>query len=142
MSTKGFWKAGHFPTLVAAFLYFDVSFMIWVLLGPLAPFLSETLHLTPGQKGMMVALPLLGGSLFRPILGLLGEVMGGRKAGLLGLTVTLIPLLLGWRRKLWNSHSDAVRPAPGPEIRMVHNFCFCNGPGSTRLGAFRFVGER
>src|ERR1041385_317458 len=97
MSTKGFWKAGHFPTLIAAFLYFDVSFMIWVLLGPLAPFLSDTLHLTPGQKGLMVALPLLGGSFFRPILGLLGEVLGGRKAGLLGLTVTLIPLLLGWR---------------------------------------------
>ena len=97
MSTNSFWKAGHFPTLVAAFLYFDVSFMIWVLLGPLAPFLSDTLHLTPGQKGLMVALPLLGGSFFRPILGLLGEVLGGRKAGLLGLTVTLIPLLLGWR---------------------------------------------
>ena len=97
MSNKSFWKAGHFPTLVAAFLYFDVSFMIWVLLGPLAPFLSDTLHLTPGQKGMMVALPLLGGSFFRPILGLLGEVLGGHKAGLLGLTVTLIPLLLGWR---------------------------------------------
>ncbi len=97
MNKQGFWKTGHFPTLVAAFLYFDVSFMIWVLLGPLAPFLSDTLHLTPGQKGMMVALPLLGGSLFRPILGLLGEVMGGRKAGLLGLTLTLIPLLLGWR---------------------------------------------
>lgn len=97
MSTKGFWKAGHPPSLLAAFLYFDVSFMVWVLLGPLAPFLSDTLHLTPGQKGMMVALPLLGGSLFRPILGMLGEVMGGRKAGLLGLTVTFIPLLLAWR---------------------------------------------
>ncbi len=97
MSTKGFWKAGHPPSLVAAFLYFDVSFMIWVLLGPLAPFLSETLHLTPGQKGMMVALPLLGGSLFRPVLGFLGEAIGGRKAGLLGLTVTFIPLVLAWR---------------------------------------------
>jgi len=41
MNNQGFWKAGHFPTLVAAFLYFDVGFMIWVLLGPLAPFLSD-----------------------------------------------------------------------------------------------------
>jgi len=97
MGTSGFWKAGHLPILVAAFLYFDVSFMVWVLLGPLAPFVSEDLHLTPGQKGLMVALPLLGGSIFRPILGLLGEFIGGRKAGLLGLTVTLLPLLLGWR---------------------------------------------
>jgi NNP family nitrate/nitrite transporter-like MFS transporter len=35
---KGFLQAGHTPTLVAALLYFDVSFMTWVLLGPLAPF--------------------------------------------------------------------------------------------------------
>src|SRR5207244_1645900 len=97
MRTYSFWKAGHLPTLVAAFLYFDVSFMVWVLLGPLAPFVSEDLHLTPGQKGLIVALPLLGGSIFRPILGLLGEFIGGRKAGLLGLAVTLMPLLLGWR---------------------------------------------
>jgi hypothetical protein len=36
---KRFLKAGHFPTLVAALLYFDVSFMAWILLGPLGPFL-------------------------------------------------------------------------------------------------------
>ena len=38
---KGFLRAGHTPTLVAALLYFDVSFMAWVLLGPLAPFLRD-----------------------------------------------------------------------------------------------------
>ena len=40
---KGFLRAGHTPTLVAALLYFDVSFMAWVLLGPLAPFLRSEL---------------------------------------------------------------------------------------------------
>jgi len=30
-----FWKAGHAPTLFAAFLYFDLSFMVWYVLGPL-----------------------------------------------------------------------------------------------------------
>ncbi|MEI9987663.1 MAG: hypothetical protein WDN69_33725 [Aliidongia sp.] len=34
--TRGFLKAGHMPTLFAAFLYFDLSFMAWVILGPLA----------------------------------------------------------------------------------------------------------
>jgi len=28
-------NAGHWPTLLAAFLYFDFSFMIWTVLGPL-----------------------------------------------------------------------------------------------------------
>src|SRR5215813_10071622 len=95
--SKKFFQAGHFPTLIAAFLYFDVSFMVWVLLGPLAPFLGEQLHLSATQKGLLTAIPLLGGSLFRPILGVLGDRLGGRKTGLLGLACTLVPLVLGWR---------------------------------------------
>src|SRR5262245_47516935 len=66
MMSKKFLQAGHFPTLMAAFLYFDVSFMVWVLLGPLAPFLGDQMHLTATQKGLLTAIPLLGGSLFRP----------------------------------------------------------------------------
>ena len=97
MDKSKFLKSGHFPTLIAAFLYFDVSFMVWVLLGPLAPFLGEHFRLTATQKGLLTAIPLLGGSLFRPLLGVLGDRLGGRKAGLLGLGLTLIPLLLGWR---------------------------------------------
>ena len=76
MKLSEFRHAGHPPTLLAAFLYFDVSFMAWVLLGPLAPFISETLKLSPTQKGFMVALPLLAGSFFRPLLGILGDRIG------------------------------------------------------------------
>ena len=90
-------KAGHTPSLIAAFLYFDVSFMAWVLLGPLGPFVAETYKLSATQKGFLVALPLLAGSVFRPILGVLGDVLGPRRAGIVGLTVTLVPLILGWR---------------------------------------------
>src|SRR5712691_11253113 len=97
MNRKKFMEIGHFPTLIAAFLYFDVSFMVWVLLGPLAPFLSEMLKLTPYQKGLLTAIPLLGGALFRPVLGFLGERLGERRTGLLGLALTLLPLILGWR---------------------------------------------
>jgi NNP family nitrate/nitrite transporter-like MFS transporter len=35
MDKKSFLQAGHTPTLLAAFLYFDLAFMVWVLLGPL-----------------------------------------------------------------------------------------------------------
>jgi NNP family nitrate/nitrite transporter-like MFS transporter len=62
---RGFLRAGHTPTLVAALLYFDVSFMAWVLLGPLAPFLQADLGLTATEQGLVTAIPLLGGSLFR-----------------------------------------------------------------------------
>jgi NNP family nitrate/nitrite transporter-like MFS transporter len=101
---EGFLKAGHTPTLVAALLYFDVSFMAWVLLGPIAPFLREGFHLSATQTGLITAIPLLGGSLFRPILGLLGDRIGGRRAGVIGMTLTLIPLFLAWRLASSPSH--------------------------------------
>ena len=94
---KGFLRAGHLPTLTAALLYFDVSFMVWVLLGPLAPFLREDLGLTASQQGLLTAVPLLGGSLFRPLLGMLADRVGGRRTGMLGLVLTLIPLSIGWQ---------------------------------------------
>ena len=94
---KGFLRAGHTPTLVTALLYFDVSFMAWVLLGPLAPFLRSDLGLTATEQGLVTAIPLLGGSLFRPLLGMLGERIGGKRTGLLGLTLTLLTLGAGWQ---------------------------------------------
>ncbi len=97
MSLREFRRAGHTPTLISAFLYFDVSFMVWVILGPLGPFLGESLQLSASQKGFLTALPLLGGSFFRLILGLMTERIGGRRTGLIGLGLTLLPLLAAWR---------------------------------------------
>lgn len=103
MNKKSFLDSGHLPTLISAFLYFDVSFMVWVLFGPVTPFIADQMHLTATQKGLLTAIPLLGGSFFRPILGLLADRIGGRRAGLAGLTLTLVPLILGWRfaTELW-----------------------------------------
>src|SRR6266478_2992598 len=93
MTFQAFRKAGHSPTLLASFLYFDVSFMVWVILGPLGPFIGDALKLTATQKGFLIALPLLAGSFFRPVMGLLADRIGGRKTGLIGLALTLIPLI-------------------------------------------------
>jgi NNP family nitrate/nitrite transporter-like MFS transporter len=64
-------KAGHFPTLLAAFFYFDMSFMVWVLLGALAVQMSAEIGLNAAQKGFMVALPVLAGALLRVVFGIL-----------------------------------------------------------------------
>jgi NNP family nitrate/nitrite transporter-like MFS transporter len=98
MNLRGFLRAGHPPTLVSAFLYFDISFMVWVLLGALANSIVPDFHLDPAQRGYMLAIPLLGGSLLRLVLGLLTDHLGARRTGILGLVLTLVPLLLGW---LW-----------------------------------------
>ncbi|HEX4166013.1 MAG TPA: MFS transporter [Bryobacteraceae bacterium] len=97
MSIREFRKAGDPPTLISAFLYFDVSFMVWVILGPLGPFIGDAYHLSPSQKGLLTALPLLGGSLFRPVLGWMTERIGGRKTGLIGMALTIVPLIWGWQ---------------------------------------------
>ncbi len=97
MSLRDFRKAGDPPTLLSCFLYFDVSFMVWVILGPLGTFIGEAYKLNAAQKGFLTAVPLLGGSFFRPILGMMTERFGGRTTGLIGLGVTLVPLILAWQ---------------------------------------------
>ena len=92
-----FWKAGHKPTLFSAFLYFDISFMVWVLLGPLAVQISSSLHLTPAQKGLMVATPLLAGAILRIVMGVLVDHVKPRKAGAIGQSIVLLALLTAWR---------------------------------------------
>lgn len=103
MNKKSFVSSGHLPTLISAFLYFDVSFMVWVIFGPMTPFIADQMHLSATQKGLLTAIPLLGGSFFRPILGLLADRIGGRRAGLAGLALTLVPLIFGWHyaNALW-----------------------------------------
>jgi len=96
MHLSDFKKTGHTPTLFSAFLYFDISFMVWVLLGPLAVFITEDFHLSPAQKGMLVALPILGGAFLRLVLGAMTDRIGAKKTALIGLGVTLVPLLWGW----------------------------------------------
>ena len=44
---RTFLKAGHAPTLGAAFFYFAFSCCVWVMNGAMAPFISETYQLTP-----------------------------------------------------------------------------------------------
>ena len=99
-----FWSVGHKPTLFAAFLYFDLSFMVWVLLGPLAVQISADLNLTAAQKGMMVAVPILSGALLRIVMGILVDHLQPKKAGLIGQVVVLVALALAWLNGIHSYH--------------------------------------
>src|SRR5512135_166539 len=96
MNLRDFRDAGHVPTLFSAFLYFDVSFMVWLLPGALANSIVPEFNLSDTQKGLMVAVPLLGGAVLRLGLGFLADRLGARQTGILGMALTTIPLLLGW----------------------------------------------
>ena len=97
-----FWKAGHTPTLLSAFLYFDLSFMVWVLLGPLAVQMATDLQLTPAQKGLMVATPVLAGALLRIVMGVLVDQIKPKAAGLMGQMIVLASLLIAWLHGIEN----------------------------------------
>jgi NNP family nitrate/nitrite transporter-like MFS transporter len=97
MPHRSFFRCGHWPTLLAAFLYFDVSFMVWGLLGVLINDLAIEVTLSAAQKGLLVATPILGGALLRLPMGMLADHWGGRRAGMCGLALTTVPLLLGWQ---------------------------------------------
>jgi NNP family nitrate/nitrite transporter-like MFS transporter len=95
MHLKDISKSGNPKTLFSAFLYFDMSFMIWVILGALGNSIAEEFHLSAGQKGLMIGLPSFSGAVLRLMLGALADRIGGRKTALIGLSLTFVPLLLG-----------------------------------------------
>ncbi len=94
--TSGFWQAGHRPTLFAAFLYFDLSFMVWVILGPLGVQIANDLGLSPAQKGLMVATPVLSGALLRIVMGILVDHLKPKLAGAIGQVIVIAALALSW----------------------------------------------
>ncbi|MFT9092692.1 MAG: nitrate/nitrite transporter [Gluconacetobacter sp.] len=93
---KGFFKAGHPRTLLAAFLYFDVSFMVWVLLGPLGIAIAHDLHLNAGQKGFLVAIPVLAGAAFRVVAGALVDRFGPRRVAIAMQLLVIAGLAASW----------------------------------------------
>jgi len=85
-------SSGHWPTLLTAFLYFDFSFMVWTVLGPLGAQIGEALHLSPEQKGFMVAVPILSGAVLRIMLGLLVDRIGAKNTGIIAQLVVIAGL--------------------------------------------------
>ena len=96
MNTPSFLKAGHTPTLIAAFLYFDLAFMVWVLLGPLGVGIASDLALSHAQKGLMVATPVLAGALLRLGMGVLVDRLSPKKAAIIGQLVVIMTLAYAW----------------------------------------------
>jgi NNP family nitrate/nitrite transporter-like MFS transporter len=89
-------RTGHWPTLLTAFLYFDFSFMVWTVLGPLGVQIGETVRLAPEQKGLMVATPILSWAILRILLGLLVDRIGAKRTGVIAQIIVIIGLASAW----------------------------------------------
>jgi MFS transporter, NNP family, nitrate/nitrite transporter len=83
------------PTLalVLSTLAFAACFFAWSLLGPLGPDLQDHLVLSEFQLAVMVAVPVLLGSIMRVPLGIVAERHGGRRVFSALLLSTPLPLV-------------------------------------------------
>jgi NNP family nitrate/nitrite transporter-like MFS transporter len=79
--------------LLMATLAFTVSFAAWSLLSPLAPQLQQQYHISDLNISILIAIPVILGSLARIPMGLLTDRFGGRKVMTALLLFAIIPLL-------------------------------------------------
>ena len=96
MNWREFRRSGHWPTLLAAFLYFDVSFMAWVMLGPLAAYLGIALELPVEDLFTVVAIPILAGAILRMPMGMLADHLGPKRTGQFGQLVVIGSVAAAW----------------------------------------------
>jgi len=89
-------RAGHWPSLLGAWLHFEVSCMVWLLIGALGVVIAAEFELSATQKGFLVAVPLLGGAMLRIVVGPFADQFGAKNVGLAILGLEVVALLLGW----------------------------------------------
>jgi NNP family nitrate/nitrite transporter-like MFS transporter len=87
-------RSGNWRSLLACFLYFDTGFTVWVLYGPLAPFIGKSITMTPAETGFLVAVPVLAAAILRVTLGNLFQTANGRRVALLGVALSAIPTIV------------------------------------------------
>jgi len=100
---------GHTPTLIAAFLYFDFSFMVWTMLGPLAPEIASSIGgLNAEQLSTLLALPILGGAILRILLGFLVDNIGPKKTALIAQAIVAGALWYAYFRGVNITYSELL----------------------------------
>ncbi len=72
---------------------FAVNFWAWALLSPLAPRFKDALHLSSFQQALLVAVPVVVGSLGRIPVGALTDRFGGRVMFPVVSVTTIVPVL-------------------------------------------------
>lgn len=87
-------RSGNWRSLLACFLYFDTGFTVWVLYGPLAPFIGKSIVMTAAQQGFLVAVPVLSAAILRVALGNLYQSANGRRVALMGVLLSAVPAIV------------------------------------------------
>ena len=109
---------GHWPTLLAAFLYFDFSFMVWTMMGPLSTEIAESLAIggfimSASQKATLLSIPILSGALLRILLGFSVDKFGPKKSALMAQSVVIAVLFYAFFRGASISYNELLLVALG-----------------------------
>lgn len=84
---------GRMLMLAIATVGFAINFWAWALLGPLGPRFKETLGLSSLQQALVVAVPVIVGSIGRIPVGALADRYGGRVMFPVVSLLTVVPVL-------------------------------------------------
>src|SRR5262245_53962933 len=87
-------QPGAARALFLATTAFAVSFAVWGLIGALAPTFAQLFGLSAKAKSLMIAIPVLLGSLGRIPAGMLADRFGGRRVFASLLILSAIPAIL------------------------------------------------
>ncbi|NGN64399.1 NarK/NasA family nitrate transporter [Streptomyces sp. A7024] len=87
-------SAAAYRNLIVATVGFGLTFWAWNLIAPIAANLNDKLGFSSFQQSLMVAVPVIVGSLGRIPVGALTDKFGARKMFPLLAALTIIPVLL------------------------------------------------
>ena len=109
---------GDAKTLFAAFLYFDFSFMVWTMLGPLSTEIAESLAIggfmmSASQKATLLSIPILAGALLRIVLGFGVDKFGAKKTALVSQAIVISVLFYAYFRGAGISYNELLMVAGG-----------------------------
>jgi len=88
--------------LIASTLAFTVCFMVWMMFAVIGIPIKKALDLNATQSGLLMAMPVLTGSLIRVPLGIWTDKFGGRIVFALLMASTVIPIwLMAYATEYW-----------------------------------------
>ncbi len=122
-------RSGHWPSLVGAWLHFEVSFMTWLLIGALGVPIAEEFALSATQKGLLVACPLLAAHCSRFAVGVISDRFGAKRTGLILLAGVIVAVLWGWLGVSSYGQVLGIGTAPGIRRRQLRRGAAHRQPG-------------
>lgn len=96
-------KRKAWSVVIMSTLAFTVCFMVWMMFAVIGIPIKKTLDLNETQFGILVAMPVLTGSLFRLPVGMLTDKYGGRIVFAAIMASTIVPIyLISYGTQFWH----------------------------------------